>query len=166
MKTSKVPSKTAGQVYKASVKFLYLILVIILVCDFYLVRMGLSGLREFPAEAEDPFRFIAGFMPIIVAVFATLLVLGLIIANFRRKIGINASHFVYSGGRKVVKMLLSQAVVSTPHTKKRLFDATTISDGSSLVQFERIFFPDYDEICKIISERKELLSSRSSNMAI
>ena len=143
-------------IYKASMKYFFFSLVPAVPAVCCLGYYGIDTLKKIPAEAEDPFRFISGYLPIIMAVLCFIALIAVFVLNFRRKVGISSTHFIYTNGlKKPVAMTWKDLIANFPQVpKKSLFEHFSISDGKASVQLERFFFPDYDVICENITKNK------------
>ncbi|MCR5661919.1 MAG: hypothetical protein K6G50_07300 [bacterium] len=153
-------------IYKASMKYYFYSLVPAVPAVCCLGYYGLDTLKKIPPEAEDPFRFISGYLPILLALLCFIALIGVFVLNFRRKVGINASHFIYTNGfSKPVAMTWKDLIANFPQvSEKKLFDHFAISDGKASVQLERFFFPDYDTICEAITQHKKTSKAKELSL--
>ena len=137
------------------VPFLLMALCALTVAAF-MVKAGVRGLQQFPAEAGDIFRYVAGFLPLGIATLIVLIIVATFLLNYRRRIGICATHFVYSSGYgKPITIPWSRMAFSVSH-KGSLFSCTVVTGTDQTVSFERFFFlTSYDEVCaKLLSTKQ------------
>ncbi len=127
-----------------------------------LTSMGSFGLKVFPAEARDPFRFLAGYLPIGMATLSALGLVGIFVKNARRRIGTSPTHFLYSAGPgEPTAIRWENVVFSGPRPDRRpLFPSALVADGRVFIRFEKFFFPDFDEICEIIQKSRAAAGSK------
>ncbi len=150
------------RVFRADLRSFWLLAGIAAPFIVALVSMGSFGLKVFPPEARDPFRFLAGYLPIGLAVACALGLTGVYVKNARRRIGTSPTHFLYSAGPgEPTAIRWENVVFSGPRPDhKPLFPSALVADGQIFIRFEKFFFPDFDEICEIIQKSRATAGSK------
>lgn len=143
------------RVFRSSLKSFWLLCGIAAPFALFLIYMGTQGLRYFPPEAEDPFRILAGYVPLAVA-GCCILGLGFIfMKNARRGILVHPLYLVYKAPGREVQFRWEDVLFTPPRPdQKPLFPTAMVSDGTTFVRFEKFFFPEFEEICRIIADTK------------
>ena len=150
------------RVYRANMKNWWLLSGIALPFVCLLTRSGLKGLQAFPPEAQDPFRYLAGYLPLVLAA-ASVIGLGILfLSNQNRRIGVSPTHFLYSQGKtEPLALRWEDVIFKGPRLdQKELFPTAMVSDGTSFVRFEKFFFPEFQEICDIVTAARRAASRK------
>ena len=83
--------------------------------------------------------------------------------NQGRKIRITRDALSYEHGKTRFTVRWQMLAFSAPARTKKTMRVLSISDGKNLVRIEEIFFPDFDNIVKHVSEAK---SSKPSELRL
>ena len=146
-----------GKLYKSTLLYVWPVLIAGVVAAVSLVKQGMEGLRIYPVEAEDPFRFIAGYLPIALAAAIVVGMLVVIIKNSNRRVGITPQFVLYKkGGGKMQKLQWNRLSISVPYVQHPgIFSRASITDGKNYISIEKYFFKEFDEICQVLKETRE-----------
>jgi len=127
-----------------------------------LIGMGRFGLMAFPPESGDPFRFLTGYLPILLSVVCLAGLTTVYARNVRRRIGVSPKYFLYLEGKgQPVHIRWEDVLFSGPRPDQRkLFPSALVCDGKTFIRFEKFFFPDFEEICETIQTTKKNLSHK------
>lgn len=148
------------RVFKVSLRNFWLLSGIATPFIVALIGMGRFGLMAFPAETGDPFRFLTGYLPILVSVICFGGLLITFARNARRRIGVSPKYFLYLEGKgQPIHIRWEDVLYSGPRPDQRnLFPSALVSDGKNFIRFEKFFFTDFEEICEIIQTAKDNLN--------
>jgi len=134
--------------------------VIPVLISIWLVRTGLFYLDVIPAGKEFSIRFVFGFFPIIMA----LVIVGVLLAALKSNIGagvtVSPQAIAYNHGKVQFTASWEMLAFSAPAAGRKLMRVITISNGEEIAQLHEIFFPEFEQLLKIISEAKR--SSRAN----
>ncbi|MDO5295532.1 MAG: hypothetical protein Q4F00_02670 [bacterium] len=143
-----------GMLYNSSLRQLLPMFIIGYIASVFLIYQGFQGLRIYPAETGDAFRYIAGFVPLILGAVIIIALTALLIKNHGRRVGLSKTYFLYRSGYGGMKKMTWKTVsISTPIGQEmNFFSVAIITDGKTSVQIEKCFFPDFIEICQNIHD--------------
>ncbi len=145
-----------ARIFRASLRNFWLLAGIAAPFLAALASIGSFGLKVFPVEARDPFRFVTGYLPLLLAATCALGLVFIYFKNARRRIGTSPTHFLYSTGRgEPIPIRWENVLFSGPRPdQKPLFPSALVCDGKIFIRFEKFFFPDFEEICEIIQQSR------------
>lgn len=122
----------------------------------YLAWFGIQYLRFNPPETEDPLRLVAGYLPLAVAAVCILGLFYVLLKNANRRIGTSPGHFLYSGPGQQLQIRWEELTFIGPRPdQKPLFPTASVSAGDDEVSFEKFFFPEFEEICRIVEDARK-----------
>lgn len=151
------PQRPKDKTYPVNLKNFWVLCCVATPFVVALTYMGAQGLRYFPVEAQDPFRFLAGYAPLITAGACVAGLAYTFVKNAGRKIEVSPGYFLYSSpGHKEPTQMRWEDVIFTPPRpdQKPMFPTALVSDGTSFVRFEKFFFPEFEQLCQTINKAK------------
>lgn len=157
-------SANEGTLYKSSLKNLIPWALAGYVSASILVREGLLGLKMYPVESEDPFRYISGYAPLVVAGLIFVGITALIAMNANRRVGITDRFLLYRQGHgKAVKLPWGKLSIQTPFVKNPgMLSRASVTDGKKTITIEKFFFPDFIDICHALKDARNAARVRDS----
>lgn len=161
---SNSPVPTEGKLYKSTLKKLIPWALAGYASAGVLVREGLLGLKMYPVESEDPFRYISGYAPLVVSSLIFIGITALLLLNANRRIGISDRFFLYRQGTgKTTKFPWSKISIQTPFSNKPgMFSRASVTDGNKTITIEKFFFPDFLEICHELKDARNQARNREA----
>lgn len=149
------PQRPKERVFKVNLKNFWVLCGIAAPFVLALTYMGRQGLIFFPVEAQDSFRYLAGYAPLATAGACVMGLLYTFAKNATRRIGVSPAYFLYHAPGKQVQFRWEDVMFTPPRPdQKPLFPTALVSDGTQFVRFEKFFFPEFEQICQTITNAK------------
>ena len=152
-----------GKLYKSSLRLLWPVAIVGYVTSVLLILEGQKGLKIYPAVGEDPFRYIAGHLPILIAVLIAAGVTFLLIRYSSRRIGISPNFFLYRQGQgKINRLPWDRISILAPYASNPgIFSVARVTDGKTTINIEKFFYPEFTQICEELKDARKAYLNRA-----
>lgn len=119
----------------------------------FLVWNGVFYIDKFPGSRNLPWLFIFSILPLLFGAALVGVTIFVIIKNLGRKIAISEDGLAYSHGKDVFTLSWGLTAFSMPRGGK-MYRVLAVTDGKHVVRVEELFFREFDQIAKAVSDAK------------